>query len=138
MKANFKIACQRENLYEIRRFVRKTLEPFELSNTLQYRIVLAVDEACSNAIIHGNLCDEYKQLHLEIELKDGLLKIEIYDVGNYSQEYFELHRDKKMQEHIEDKDKGGLGLKIIYTIMDDVRFYTRNNFNVCHLSKVLA
>ena len=133
MKANFTVACNTESLYEIRQFIRKKLSELEIPDKTQYSIVLAVDEACANAIIHGNGADEAKQLKLEILVEKGLLTIRIWDVGEYPRKKPTLN----IQQRIKQRRKGGLGLHLIYSIMDDVQFFNEQNHNICQLTKEL-
>jgi len=138
MKLDLNIACQRENLRQIRAFVRKALDPYAVSDTLIYNIILAVDEACANAIIHGNNCDERKSIHVELLVEELMLYVKIYDIGAYSEERLGAYDQKSLEERINDKDKGGLGLKLIHLIMDEVAFYQKGEAYICHLTKALA
>lgn len=133
MKANFTVPCNTASLYEIRQFIREKLSHLGVSENSQYQIVLAVDEACANAIIHGNDSDESNQLELEIVSNQGNLTIKIWDVGEYPRKKPTLN----IQKRIKQKRMGGLGLHLIYSIMDDVQFFNEANYNVCQLTKEL-
>ena len=137
MKQELKISCQKEHLSDIRAFVKESLAHLDIAESLQYKIVLAVDEACANAIIHGHNCDETKEINVELEIKDTVLEVKIFDIGMYSDNYRDLG-SISIEEHIQNRDKGGLGLKLIFSIMDKVKFYTKNQLNICELAKQLA
>jgi len=138
MKQDLKFSCKKECLSEIRAYVNSALTPLNISDSLQYKIVLAVDEACANAIIHGHDCDEKEEITVELELSDeGIFIVKIFDVGNCSQDYENL-KSISLDEHINNKDKGGLGLKLIFAIMDEVRFYAANQHYYCRLAKELV
>ncbi len=137
MKQELKISCRKECLSDIRAFVNESLAHLDISDSLLYKIVLAVDEACSNAIIHGNNCDESKEINVELEVIEQILKVKIFDIGEYTQNYKEVGAIS-LEDHINNKDKGGLGLKLILSIMDEVEFYTKNHLNICQLAKELA
>jgi len=138
MKQELKISCQKECLSDIRTFVNESLAHLDISESLQYKIVLAVDEACSNAIIHGHNCDETQDINIELEVIDNaVLEVKIFDIGVYSDDYEDLGA-VSIEEHIQNKNKGGLGLKLIFSIMDKVKFYTKNKRNICELAKELV
>lgn len=136
MQSAFQTHCQRKNLEKVRTFMREALEPYNLSNELQYRIVLAVDEACSNAIIHGNNCNANKKITVELKVDSNRLDVKIYDIGQYSKEVAK-QKDPDLRQKIAEKAKGGLGLRLMFAIMDEVQFYTKNKKNICCLSKEL-
>lgn len=134
MKANFTAPCNTDSLATIRRFVRKKLDQLSLSDNTRYQIVLAVDEACANAIIHGNQSDASNQLELELYVANGNLTIRIWDVGEYPRKRQPALDIKK---RIKQKRAGGLGLHLIYSFMDEVEFFHEKNYNVCQLTKEL-
>jgi len=113
-------------------FVREQLKELEFSEKDKYQIVLAVDEACANAIIHGNKCDAVRQLSIEWVVSKVSLKIRIQDVGSFPQN---IKPVIDIQKHIKLKQKGGLGLFIIHSIMDDVEFFNEQNHQICQLTK---
>ncbi len=141
MKYSFKTECSKTQLCEIRKFVANHLEDTNLVSKEKYQIILAIDEACANAIIHGNNCDTSRELQVELELTKEKLGIEIYDVGNYSpkEKDFNWETNDIIKESIRHKKKGGLGLKLMYHIMDKVSYYRRDDdkVNVCSLTKKL-
>ena len=133
MKASFTTPCSIESLCAIRRFFRKQLSRLGLSEDAQYPIVLAIDEACANAIIHGNGSDESNQLEMRMEVKASNLTVKIWDVGEYPQRKPAFNIKKRIKQ----RKPGGLGLHLIYNIMDDVQFFNESNYNVCQLTKEL-
>ena len=54
MNQQLKIACSKKNLGEIRKFISDSLEEVDLDSKTKSALILAIDEACANAIIHGN------------------------------------------------------------------------------------
>lgn len=136
MKTKFTTICSREKLSEIRSFLQVILGDANIPQSTRDEVILAVDEACANAIIHGNGCDEKKTLQLEIALSKEKLSVEIYDVGNTAFPAEEF-KSRDISELIHTRQKGGLGLKLMYSIMDEVNYYQSNGVNVCSLSKIL-
>jgi len=112
------------------------LDNTNLSANDQNKVVLAVDEACANAIIHGNECDQARRLKVELEIRDNNIRVEIYDVGNYHPNQIDFS-GRDIQENIRTRKKGGLGLVIMHSVMDRVQYYNKGKVTVCSLTKKL-
>jgi len=137
MKSEFTTPCKPSRLADIRRFLYATLARFKVAEGVKHEIVLAVDEACANAIIHGNQCDVSKVLHLEVSKKERQLTIEISDVGEIDNDELDDAMEKSLDDLILERKAGGLGLKLIYSLMDEVNYFARDNRNICSLRKKL-
>ena len=137
MKVRYTTSCSTANLSNIRAFVGSKLkEETVLADCEMHKIILAIDEACANAIIHGNNCDEKRQLQVDMDLNEDTVSVEIYDVGNYQPNKKTVFA-RSIEDCIQNKQKGGLGLRIIHRVMDTVRYFNRDNTNVCMLTKKL-
>ena len=138
MKINYSTPCCRKGLGDIRHFVSQQIKDAKLSDLEKGQIILAVDEACANAIIHGNDCDNSKELRLELEIDEDRISVEISDIGNYQPR---VKGNRSTQEVVGDciqnKRKGGLGLRLMYGVMDNVKYYSRGSTNICSLTKRL-
>ncbi len=137
MKINYSTPCCTDNLCHIRSFLSKQLDDTNLSMTDRNKVVLAVDEACANAIIHGNECDQKRRLKVELQIARDTICVEIYDVGNYRPNQNDFSR-RDIQENIRNRKKGGLGLMLMHRIMDKVQYYNKGPVTVCSLTKRLA
>lgn len=138
MKANLTTICNIDTQEEIRAFLNKFFSGVEgLSAQKRNQIVLAVDEAIANAIIHGNESDPDKSIQLDIDVNQKRIHIELSDIGLFDEIMNNDKKDKELKEVIKDKQKGGLGLKLIYSIMDVVCFYTQNNKSYCLMVKLM-
>jgi len=137
MKHRFSIPCQKSNLKKVRAFIKRYLAPLKIDRQTAHLIVLAIDEACANAIIHGNNCNDLKKIQIDLNYSNEELEVEIYDVGPaYPREAASSKID--WENTIEKKDKGGMGLIIMNQIMDGVEFFNRDELYVCKLNKKLA
>ena len=134
MKVKYKSTCSRINLVEIRNFISAQVSMMPLSVREKHQVVLAIDEACSNAIIHGNNCDESKEILIELESNEKLLKVDISDIGT-AQIPLAFYRRSDVAELIRKRRKGGLGLKLMNNIMDEVTFNERGGRYFCTLIK---
>lgn len=114
----YKAICSLNCLPQIRKFVREELIKLEVSENLTNQLVLAVDEACANSIIHQHQNDGKSEFDLVLNRVGGQLVIEIRDTG------IPFPIDKYQPEEIgvilQRGTPGGLGIKLITEIMDKV------------------
>ncbi len=135
MTYSIKVKCDKYNLKEIRKFVSDTLRQISVSEDNTNMIVLAVDEICSNLIIHSNECNEQQFIELTIQVKhepEGIV-FEIIDNGhafNYS-----TYEEPSLAEIIKQKRQGGMGMMLVRRIMDSIEFRSEKSHNVCRLFK---
>ena len=138
MKANLTTVCKSEAQEEIRIFLNRFFKAVPATESEKNQVVLAIDEAVANAIIHGNNNDSSKTLELDLDINDKRIFIEINDVGLFEKEARNEKILKDLKDIIKDKQKGGLGLKLIYSIMDIVNFYTLENKSYLMMVKLLS
>jgi serine/threonine-protein kinase RsbW len=80
---------------------------------------LAVDEAVSNAIVHGNRQDPRKHVEVEGSIDAGLLRLKVRDEGPG------FRRDAAVPSPVDPENllaPSGRGLYLIESVMDEVRF----------------
>lgn len=134
MKYNCKVSCSRDKLQSIRQFVKEKLHKHCLSELEISAIVLAIDEVCSNLIIHSNKCNPDESIKLIMEVKNSKeVFFEITDQG----EAFDIRKYKEptLEEIIKSRKKGGMGLILVKRIMDDIKFFVGPKKNICRLYK---
>ncbi|MEX0813886.1 MAG: ATP-binding protein [Chitinophagales bacterium] len=137
MKANIRTICSQKALSTIRDFLNDFLQSLDISTSEINQIVLAMDEAVSNAIIHGNNSDESKILEVDINVVDNKIKIVLSDIGFLDLAKRDAKVEKALADIIKEKQKGGLGLKLIHSIMDIVTFYTKDGRSFLMMQKFL-
>jgi len=105
---------------------------FNFSAAEAQKISLAIDEAVTNVIKHsyGNATDQ--QLTIDYFLASGGIKIRIHYRGLPPDISDEEINVSKM---IKKKKKGGLGVKLMKTIMDSVTYETVDDENCCEMIK---
>lgn len=118
MKSSYIAVASKKSLPKIRNFLQRKLRELEVEERVAHQLVLAVDEACANSIIHQHQCDGVSEIMLSIFKEGATLFIELHDQG----EPFPLHEYKpaQLQDMIRDRAKGGLGIFLITKIMDQV------------------
>ncbi len=135
MKINYTTTCCKNQLGKIRNFVSEQISTAQLSEIEKNQVILAVDEACANAIIHGNNCDEKRELKLALDVNQERIYVEIHDVGNFRPNEVNWSSRDLIRTCVKNKRKGGLGLNLMHRIMDSVQYYNNGKINVCALTK---
>jgi serine/threonine-protein kinase RsbW len=134
MSYQYNIGCSLSNLKGIREFIRNSLKGQDIPEIDMAAIILALDEMCSNLMIHAHHCnpDHLLELHIDIPEK-GKLIFEIVDDGNVFN-INQFHSDN-INDLVQDKRKGGLGIRLVKSIMDNIEYFNREGKNVCRLTK---
>jgi serine/threonine-protein kinase RsbW len=138
MTSHLRIQCSRQNLQQVRDFVRDFLLAGHGSDVIVNQVVLAVDEVVANFIIHANGEDASQFLDLQLALIEQRLDVEIEDYGATIFAPATVAPNPDLREYIRQGRKGGMGMALVSRIMDHVEFFERDAHTVCHLSKVLA
>jgi serine/threonine-protein kinase RsbW len=134
MNYKHKVGCSIENLKGVRDFIRVSLKNHGISDLIVSEIVLALDEMCSNLMIHAHHCnpDEIFELNIYVENNKPLV-FELIDDGTV----FDINQfmEPALNNIINEKRKGGLGIRLVKSIMDKVEYQIRSGRNVCRLTK---
>ncbi len=134
-KAELTIQSSIEHLEKIRGFVSQAAEAFGFEECEGYKIVLAVDEACSNIIRHGYDQNPNGQLHIVIQTSDNRFTVTLNDHGK---SYDILtHPLPDMEAYLAAKKSGGLGIKLIRSLVDEIEYKQSNGENQLVLTKRL-
>lgn len=136
MSYQYNIGCSLSNLKGIREFIRTSLKDHNIPELELSAIILAIDEMCSNLMIHAHHCNPDHTIELKIhEPNRGELVFEIIDDGNV----FDINKfsEPQMDNLIHEKRKGGLGIRLVKSIMDKVEYVSRDGKNVCVLKKAI-
>ena len=127
MESNEFIATK-DQLKNIRAFVKSFLNEKDFSKDEIEKIILAVGEASMNIVQHaykgGN---EDKTIKVEIEIKEKKLFVHLFDQGKPAVPENIKPRDLK------DIKPGGLGSFFIGEIMDEVKFMSKGKDWINHL-----
>jgi serine/threonine-protein kinase RsbW len=136
MNYQYNIGCSLTNLKGIRDFVRNSLKGHPIAEVEVSAIVLALDEMCSNLMIHAHHCnpDHMLELHIDTNRNDQIV-FEIVDDGSV----FDINQfhTPELDNLVHEKRKGGLGIRLVKSIMDSIEYTTRNGKNVCRLTKTV-
>jgi serine/threonine-protein kinase RsbW len=134
MNYKVNVGCSIENLKYIRDFIRNSLKNHGISDLEISEIVLALDEMCSNLMIHSHHCnpDDLFELHIHVE-KNSPLVFELIDDGTV----FDINQfaTPALDSIVHEKRKGGLGIRLVKSIMDKIEYKKTEGRNICRLSK---
>jgi len=109
-----------ENLAMIRQFLDGIGKQAGIDEDEVAKIVLAVDEACSNVIEHAYQRDATQEVAITVRFDDDALSVTISDTGRGFDP--STAEPKELEELIAERKKGGLGLRLIRTLMDEVHY----------------
>lgn len=133
MSNNFNLSCQTSALSELRSFLQMILDGYSLSENEKHQLTLAVEEVCSNLIIHSHGCNAKDQIQLEVKKLNERLIFEITDQGlAFNPKDYEI---PDLETVMIKKRKGGLGIILVKKIMDEIEYESNNGKNVCRLIK---
>ncbi len=135
---NLTTVCNTRAQEEIRAFLNRYFKDTGLTEPEVNQLILAIDEAIANAIIHGNQSDATKSISMDIDFSEKRIVIEIGDIGLFDESLRKEKVSKELKDIIKEKQKGGLGLKLIYSIMDIVTFYTKDGKSYCMMVKLFG
>lgn len=133
MKTHYVATCTKQSLPKIRAFVEEELRSLHVQESMTHQLVLAVDEACANSIIHHHECNEHDRIKLSISLDGKKLVIELTDNGTPFP--INEYKPEDLQEIIRKRTKGGLGIFLITKIMDQIEVVESDDFFVYRFIK---
>ena len=121
MNHSLKVSCCKDKLQNIRTFVHDQLQHYTLSEVALGQLVLAVDEVCSNLMIHSHKCNPHHSIELTIKIETGSsIVFEISDQGRGFD--FHAYQEPCLEEIIKARKKGGIGLLLVKRIMDRIEY----------------
>lgn len=132
----YKVGCSIENLKGVRDFIRGSLKNHDIPDLQISEIVLALDEMCSNLMIHAHNCKNEDLFELVIHVDNASpLVFEIIDDGTV----FDINQfsTPAIDNIIHEKRKGGLGIRLVKSIMDKVEYQRTNEHTICRLEKTV-
>jgi serine/threonine-protein kinase RsbW len=130
------IGCSLNNLKGVREFIRNSLKGHGVSDLEMGAIVLALDEMCSNLMIHAHHCnpDHHIIININIPVESNFI-FEIIDDGSM----FDINQfqEPTIDNLVHEKRKGGLGIRLVKSIMDKVEYVREDGKTICRLTKTV-
>jgi serine/threonine-protein kinase RsbW len=119
-KLTKKIPSSTEHLQEVRDFISEAAVDFGFSDEDASKIVLAVDEACSNIIRHAYNYSPNKNITITVIPGKGKFEISIIDQGHSFNP--EIYKQPDIKKQLHEHRRGGLGMYLMKTLMDNVEY----------------
>jgi len=108
-------------LQAVRGFVRCFYQAYGVDRDKIDELVMAVDEACTNAIRHAYGGRDDAPIEIEARVDETWLELQIRDRGETAPQ--ERVKPKPLEApDLEELKPGGLGVGLIYQVFDDVRY----------------
>ncbi len=122
-----------DSLGAIAEFAARAAKAAGMDSQTVYAVQLAVDEACSNIIEHAYGGEGRGEIECTCEVSPARLRLVLRDSGRSFDPTSIPPPDLGSQ--LEQRQVGGLGLFLIHTIMDEVRFEFGEGGNTLTLVK---
>ncbi|OGU70936.1 MAG: serine/threonine protein kinase [Ignavibacteria bacterium RBG_16_34_14] len=128
------VKSRTENLSKIREFIQNFSSSAGIMQDTIDNMMLAVDEACTNIIKHAYKSYPDGEIIIKIKYEDKKLIITIIDYGKAF--HPESVPEPNIQEFYRQHRVGGLGMYLMKTLMDDVKYVSiPGKYNQVLLSK---
>lgn len=130
------IDSRTEQLIAVRDFVSRAAAEFGFSDEEVSKIALAVDEACTNVIKHAYQFKANGRITVEALHGDGAFTVSVIDNGREFDP--EDIRTPDMKEYLAQYRRGGLGVYLMRSLMDEVEYHiTPGRQNEVRMTKFL-
>ena len=128
-------AAELDSLQVFRDFISDCCAKFKIPHGTVYELMLAVDEACTNIVEHGYKGMDPGSIILSFRIEADRILVQITDFGHV----FEPTKAPKLDvtAALEDREMGGLGLYLIYQIMDNIDYQASEEGNTLTFTKYI-
>jgi len=136
-KKELVVKSSTDNLAQIREFTQIAAQESGFSNENVGKIVLAVDEACTNIIKHAYKYSPVGDINISVRLEQSKFIISIIDEGGHFNP--DIIPEPDIREYHKKRKAGGLGMYLMKKLMDEVKYTNLNeNRNQVILVKYLT
>jgi len=129
-----RVKSRTDNLAVIRDFVSYNAITAGIDSAIVDKIMLAVDEACTNIIKHAYKSSPEGEIIINIDYDENKFTITIIDYGkSFEPDSVPL---PDLQKYYKEHKVGGLGIYLMKSLMDDVKYTSvPGKYNRVFLSK---
>ncbi|MDI6779376.1 MAG: ATP-binding protein [Bacteroidota bacterium] len=120
-----KICSKTESLVEVRNFVSEAALNFGFDEETANKIVLAVDEACTNIIKHAYKYVPDKIIEIEVRPNSEKFEVKLTDYGISFDP--RVVKTPNIKSSIMKYRKGGLGMYLMKSLVDKVEYNMNQN-----------
>jgi len=128
------LSCHPRVLAQVKQEFGRIADRFNIPLKARFKLELAIDEACINAIDHGSLINSDMNFEIAFKVYEDRLFIKVKDFGgiSFDPDYFERLARKKSWGH------GGRGIFLINQTMDEVMYcFNKGNSTTLLMIKYL-
>ena len=118
---NLKYASTMESEGKMAAKIERLLDEHNVDPSVKRRFLLAISEAFTNALIHGNEWNQEKQVDVRIEINDNRIAADIIDQGEGG---LEKIRNKSQPSLLDESGRGVDLIRYFCTIADFVETST--------------
>lgn len=135
-----RLSATLENLDALSNAFQRFITPFSLDPAAIYQMDLAASEAFSNIVRHGVDHDNRQQIDVTMSLTAGAIALTIVDGGRpippaILRALADKQRSFPEPGDLESWPESGIGLILIYSMMDEVRYRSADGLNELVLIK---
>lgn len=128
-------AAELEQLPLFREFISDCCQKHQVSPETVFDLKLAVDEACTNVITHGYKGMDPGSIILSFRIESDRILVQITDFGHVFEPADAPKPD--VEAALEDRPLGGLGLYLIYQLMDNIDYQSSEDGNTLTFTKYI-
>lgn len=128
-------AAELEQLTVFREFISECCQKHQVPNETVFDLKLAVDEACTNVITHGYKGMDPGSIILSFRIEPDRILVQITDFGHVFEPADAPKPD--VEAALEDRPLGGLGLYLIYQLMDNIDYQSSEDGNILTFTKFI-
>ena len=137
MEDRIRVSCQKNNLKQIRQFIENKLSFYQLPEADKNLIVVAIDEVCSNLMIHSHQCNPMQ--HIEVATQENSPTMFICQVHDWGKPFNIVeYQTPPMENVLKEKKSGGMGLILVKKIMDKIELDTSQGHTIYTFYKSLT
>jgi len=135
MSERFQItrAAELISLKIFRDFITECCAKYNIPTDVVLELKLAVDEACTNIIQHGYKGMDPGSIILSFRIEPERILVQITDFGHIFEPVEGVKPD--MEAALEAHELGGVGLFLIYQIMDNIDYQSSEDGNTLTFTK---
>jgi anti-sigma regulatory factor (Ser/Thr protein kinase) len=128
-------AAELEQLPVFREFISECCQKHQVPDETVFDLKLAVDEACTNVITHGYKGMDPGSIILSFRIESDRILVQITDFGHVFEPADAPKPD--VEAALEDRPLGGLGLYLIYQLMDNIDYQSSEDGNTLTFTKYI-
>jgi len=113
-----------KNIYKVEKFIEEISDLYHINNTYFGNLMIAITEAVTNAIVHGNANDNSKIVRVEFKSDKRGLSFRVIDEG-FGFDFKNLPNPINAENG--DVDNVGRGIFLIQSLADEVNFNESGN-----------